>query len=100
MLKDLSVNMLAMLVIYLFSLIYGLNFVVSSISFGIGSLYPLQMLLMFLIVLLPALFFALYFLRSHIELLYGKERTFRILSYVFTIISVVFVAIFIIPISY
>jgi hypothetical protein len=97
MLKDLPTTMIAMIVLYVFSLAYGLNFVVAGVALGIGGA---EFALIALIVLLPAFLFFLYFMRGSVELLYGKERPLRMLSYIFTLISVVFTTIFIVPISY
>jgi hypothetical protein len=83
--------------IYIFALLYGMNFIISSIGFGI---FAWDLLLIMFIILLPLLFFVLYFERSHIEALYGRGPLMLKLMFLTTLIAAVFVTFFIIPISY
>jgi hypothetical protein len=82
---------------YAFVLVYGLNFIASSIAYG---LFTMDFLLIAFIVLLPALFFLLYLKREHIEALHGKGPLLLDAALITTAIAAIFVVFFIIPISY
>lgn len=83
--------------IYLITLAYGLNFVFSGIALGIFSA---DFLLILLIMLLPLLFYALYALRNRYELLHDHASALEKLIFATAVISALFTAFFIIPITY
>ena len=89
--------MLEILLLYLFSLAFGLNFVLSGIVFQIEGLY---FWLIAFFVLFPALLLALYLLRGSVEILYGREKLLRNLFYLFALISVALVTLLIVPLTY
>lgn len=83
--------------IYLVTLAYGLNFVFSSISLGIFSA---DFLLILLILLLPLFFYVLYALRNRYKSLHDHAGALEKLIFASAVISALFVAFFIIPITY
>lgn len=84
-------------IIYVVTLLYGMNFILSATSLGLLSS---DLLLISFIVLLPLLFYALYLLRSRAEFLYGKTGILTKLIFVTVVISALFTAFIIIPLSY
>lgn len=83
--------------IYLVVLLYGMNFILSNLSFG---MLTSDFWLMALIILLPLFLCILYFSRRRAELLYNHQTFLRRTIFAFIIISVVFTIIFILPFNY
>jgi hypothetical protein len=84
-------------VIYVFVLIYGMNFIMSSVAFG---LFAWDFLLIALIILLPVPFFIMYLECGRLPVLYGRGPLLLKIAFTTTVVAAVFVVFFIVPLSY
>ncbi len=89
--------MIYVLAIYLVILALGMNFVLTGISLGL--LGP-DLILVFLITLLPALSLLIYFFRANIGNLESHERALHYLIYVTLGIAVIFISLVVVPALY
>ncbi|MCX6815759.1 MAG: hypothetical protein NT120_02825 [Candidatus Aenigmarchaeota archaeon] len=94
-LQNISKSLLYVLIVYLFTLLYGVNFILSNIA--LGGLTS-DFFLMALIILLPLILLILYTLRSRLGI--EHESLLRYLIILFIAVATVFVVFFILPISY
>jgi hypothetical protein len=96
-LEEISKNFVYALIVYLFVLAYGLNFIFSNLSYG-GLTSDFWLIA--LVILLPLILSVIFALRSRIEFLYGRAKLLQRLIILFIIIATVFVVVVIVPISY
>jgi len=88
------------MLLYLIVLVIGLYFITTAISFGLVATYLESFALITAIILLPLVFYVIYFFIPRIRMLWGKEKWIRIIINILIIISIIFVSIFLMPLMF
>lgn len=96
-LKNISQGLLYSFIVYIIALLYGMNFIISNLSFG---MLTEDFWLLALIIILPLIIIILRFFRYNIGFLEDKEKLLRYLFIIFAIIATVMVLFLIVPLSY
>ena len=97
-LKDYPHYFLYVMLIYFFMLAYGIDFLLSSVNYGI--LEGTEALIVSLIVILPAALLALYATKGRFLVLYTHRNTLRAACTAAMIVSLAFVALLILPLTF
>ena len=96
-LKNVHKSLVYLFIVYIVALLYGMNFILSNLSFG---MLTSDFWLLALIIVLPILFLLLRFFRYSIGFLEDKVKLLRYLFMIFAAIAIVVILFFIVPISY
>jgi len=91
--------LMAML-LYMITLLIGLYFIVTAINVGLVFQYFESFAIITTAVLLPLVFFAIYFFTPRIRFLWGKEKIIRIIIDILVLISILFVSFFLVPLVF
>ncbi len=97
-LKDYPHYFLYIIFVYLVTLAYGLDFLLSSAAYGILEGY--EALLISVVILLPAVLLAMYALKGRAWLLYNRRNALRAACTIAMLASSAFTAVFIIPLTF
>lgn len=97
-LKDYPHYFVYLLVIYLFSLAYGMNFLLTAFQYGIMD--GIGSILITMLILLPVVFLVMYAVKSRFLLLYKHRSLVRYVAAVSMAISSAFTILLILPLSF
>src|SRR3989344_3861766 len=97
-LEDYPHYFLYLLVIYLFMLAYGLNFILKPIEYGIlEGVWPAAITAL---IMAPAVLLAAYVMRSHSLVLYSHGKTLRYAATAMMAVSSAFIGLLIMPLGF
>ena len=96
-LEKISKGFVYAVIVYLVILLYGMNFILSNISYG-GL--TADFWLITLILMLPLILLVIYAMKNRFGFLYGHETLLKRLIIIFIVIAAVFAVFFIIPFTY
>ncbi|MBI2173263.1 MAG: hypothetical protein HYT73_03605 [Candidatus Aenigmarchaeota archaeon] len=97
-LEDYPHYFLYLLVIYLFMLAYGLNFILKAIEYGIlDGVWPAAITAL---ILAPAALLAAYSMRSRSLMLYSHWKALRYAAAVMMALSSAFIGVFVLPLGF
>lgn len=88
------------MLLYLIVLVIGLYFITSAIEYGLVALYYESFLLITTIILLPLVFYIIYFFTPRIRFLWGREKWIRVIINILIIISILFVSVMFVPLMF